>query len=103
MSIPVDGSNTLLMALMQTSLPLQLKTQRILSFLPYAFMKYLSEVYQQRGEGAALQAIALMHQGKIISLDDTSALHAAKCSIDHNLPMADSTILAISRLKKATI
>ncbi|GAN33169.1 MAG: type II toxin-antitoxin system VapC family toxin [Candidatus Brocadia sp. AMX2] len=60
-------------------------------------------VYQQRGEGAALQAIALMHQGKIISLDDTSALHAAKCSIDHNLPMADSTILAISRLKKATI
>lgn len=60
-------------------------------------------VYKQRGENAALQAVALMHQGEIIAIDDTSALYAAKCSIDLNLPMADSIILAIGRLKKAVI
>ncbi|MCK4519434.1 MAG: type II toxin-antitoxin system VapC family toxin [Candidatus Omnitrophica bacterium] len=60
-------------------------------------------VYQQRGEGAALQAVALMHQGKIITLDDTCALYAAKCSINYNIPMADSIILAIARLNKAQI
>lgn len=60
-------------------------------------------VYQQRGENAALQAVALMHQGKIMALDDICALHAAKCSIDYNIPMADSIILATAQLKKATI
>jgi len=60
-------------------------------------------VYQQRGENAALQAIALMHQGKIIALDDSCALYAAKCSIDYNIPMADSIVLSIAQLKKATI
>ena len=60
-------------------------------------------VYQQRGENAALQAVALMHQGEIIVLDDSCALHAAKCSIDYNIPMADSIVLSIAQLKKITI
>jgi len=60
-------------------------------------------VYQQRGENAALQAVALMHQGKIMALDDIYALLAAKCSIDYSIPMADSIILAIAQSKKATI
>jgi len=60
-------------------------------------------IYQQRGEDAALQAAALMQQGQVVAIDDISALSAAKCSIDYNLPMADSIILAIARLRKATI
>ena len=60
-------------------------------------------VYQQRGENDALQAVALMHQGKTHALDDVCALHAARCSIDCNLPMADSIILAIAQLKKAVL
>lgn len=60
-------------------------------------------IYQQRGEDAALQAVALMQQGEVVAIDDISALSAAKCSIDYNLPMADSIILAIARLRKATI
>jgi len=60
-------------------------------------------VYQQRGEDAALQAAALMQQGQVVAIDDIFALSAAKCSIDYNLPMADSIILAIARLRKATI
>lgn len=60
-------------------------------------------IYQQRGEDAALQGAALMQQGEVVAIDDISALSAAKCSIDYNLPMADSIILAIARLRKATI
>lgn len=60
-------------------------------------------VYQQRGEDAALQAVALMHQGRIVKVDDTCALNAAKCSIDYKIPMADSIILAMARLNKARI
>ncbi len=60
-------------------------------------------IYQQRNEDEALQAIALMHQGETVAIDDSSALYAAKLSLDNNLPMADSLILAIARIKKATI
>ena len=60
-------------------------------------------IHQQRDEDAALQAVALMHQAKIVSLDDSSALYAAKLSIDYDLPMADSIILAIACLEKAQI
>ncbi len=60
-------------------------------------------VYQERGENAALQAIALMHQGEVALLDDNCALSAAKCSIDYKIPMADSIILSTAQLKKAVI
>lgn len=68
-----------------------------------SIMEVFKRIYQQRGEDAALQAVALMHQGQIVAVDDTSALYAAKCGIDYNLPMADSIIFAIARLKKAMI
>ena len=39
-------------------------------------------VLQQRGEGDALQAIAVMIQGKVVDLDLDLALSAAKISVD---------------------
>ncbi len=60
-------------------------------------------VFQQRGEDAALQAAALMHQGRLVVLDDQVALHAAKCSIDHKLPLADSIVLATAQLCEAVV
>jgi uncharacterized protein with PIN domain len=51
-------------------------------------------IARQRDEGAALQAIALMQQGRVIDLDATLALSAAKASIDHKLPLADSFVYA---------
>lgn len=60
-------------------------------------------VYQQRGEDAAFQAIALMHQGKIVNFDDRAALYAARLSIKHSLPLADSIILAISYIYNSQI
>ena len=51
-------------------------------------------VLQQREESAALQAIAVMQQGGVVTLDTNLALNAAKISIEKSLPMADSIMLA---------
>jgi len=60
-------------------------------------------VYQQRGEGDALQAVAMMEQGQVIEFDTTLALSAARISIDLKIPMADSIILATARLYNAVL
>ena len=60
-------------------------------------------VYQQRGEGDALQAVAMMEQGRVVNLDTTLVLSAAKISLDLKIPMADSIILASARSYEATL
>ena len=54
-------------------------------------------VLQQRDETAALEAIAFMQSGDLVDLTGDTALHAARLSIDLQLPMADSIILATAR------
>ena len=51
-------------------------------------------IARQRDEGAALQAVALMQQGRVIDLDATLALSAAKAGIEYKLPIADSIVYA---------
>lgn len=51
-------------------------------------------VLRERSESDALQAIALMKQGKVVDLTAEIALEAAKISHDHKIPMADSIVLA---------
>jgi toxin FitB len=60
-------------------------------------------VLQQRGEGDALQAIALMQQGAVVELTAPLALEAARTSVALGLPMADSIILATARTFDATL
>ena len=57
----------------------------------------------QRGESAALQAVALMQQGHVMDLTSSLALSAARISIDLRLPMADSIMLATARGADATL
>jgi len=59
-------------------------------------------VLQQRDEGEALQAVALMQQGQVVDLTAAVALSAAKASIERRLPMADSIMLVTARLHGAT-
>lgn len=54
-------------------------------------------VLQQRGEDAALQAVALMHQAGVVDVTSPIAMDAVKLSTDLKLPMADSLILATAR------
>jgi predicted nucleic acid-binding protein len=60
-------------------------------------------IVQQRSENEALQVIAVMQQGKVVDLDSRTALSAARVSIDHQLPMADSVILATAGLNSALL
>jgi len=54
-------------------------------------------VLQQRGEGEALQAVAVMMEGRLVDLTAEVALDAARISLDMKLPMADSVMLATAR------
>jgi predicted nucleic acid-binding protein len=60
-------------------------------------------VCRQRGEDAALQAVAMMQQGKVIELSSSIALLAAKLSLDMKTPMADSIILATAQIHAAEL
>ena len=60
-------------------------------------------ILQQRTEGDALVAVALMQQGTVVELDARVALSAARISVDLKLPMADSVMLATARAFGATL
>jgi predicted nucleic acid-binding protein len=67
----------------------------------------LYEVYkrvlQQRGESDALQIVAVMQQGRLVDLDGSLALQAARLSKAHGLPLADSVMLATARAFDAVL
>ena len=54
-------------------------------------------IVRQRGEDLALQAIAVMEQGRIVDPDRSLALAAAQLSIELKLPLVDSVLLATAR------
>ncbi|MBT4099432.1 MAG: type II toxin-antitoxin system VapC family toxin [Gemmatimonadetes bacterium] len=60
-------------------------------------------ILQQASEDQALQAVAAMQQGLVVDLSASLSLAAAKISIDHHLPLADSVILATARAHQATL
>lgn len=61
------------------------------------------KILLERDEHAALHIIAHMKLGKIIDMDLEIALKAASLSKKHQLPMADSVILATAQKHNATI
>jgi predicted nucleic acid-binding protein len=60
-------------------------------------------VLQQRDESQSLQAVAVMQQGTVAELSSTIALDAARLSVDLELPMTDSIMLATARVYDATL
>ena len=60
-------------------------------------------VLQQREEGDALRAVAVMQQGSVVDLDAQLALSAARISLETRMPMADSVVLATARLCDASL
>ena len=60
-------------------------------------------VLRERGEDPALQAVALMKQGSFAELTSDISLLAAKLSLQHKIPMADSIILATAQAYEAVI
>jgi predicted nucleic acid-binding protein len=60
-------------------------------------------ILQQREEDDALQAVAVMEQGRVIDLDAPLALLAARTSMELHLPLADSVVLATARAHDAVL
>jgi len=60
-------------------------------------------VLRESSENEALQAIAAMQKGKVVDLNTKLAMSASKLSLTHNLPMADSIILATAREHEALL
>ena len=85
-----DGPNAAFFA------PAIQNTKRLIvpSITIYEVFKIL---FRQRGEAAALNGIAAMHQGSVVDLDGTLAVSAARVSVEDRLPMADSMVLATAR------
>lgn len=81
--------------------PIEAVTKLIVPVI--SIYEVFKRVCQQSGEGHALQAIALMQQGRVVELTSPLALNAAKLSIEHRLPMADSLILSTARMYGATL
>jgi predicted nucleic acid-binding protein len=60
-------------------------------------------VLRETGENEALQSIAAMQKGSVIDLTAGIAINASKLSLQHNLRMADSIILATAKAYKCII
>jgi toxin FitB len=67
----------------------------------------LLEVYRHirrhRGRDEALKAVAGMKQGTVQDLDERLALYAGEIGVEYGLPLADSVILATTRVHEATL
>jgi len=68
-----------------------------------SLFEVFKRVCQQRDEDEALHAIAVMEQGKVVDLDRATALEAARLSLLHRIPMADSIMLATAQRHGATL
>ena len=66
-------------------------------------LEVFKRVLQQRGEDAALQAVAHMVRAEVIELDVSLALSAARIGHEARLPLADAVILAATRSRDATL
>ncbi|MDO9508955.1 MAG: type II toxin-antitoxin system VapC family toxin [Thermovirgaceae bacterium] len=60
-------------------------------------------ILRESGENEALQAIVAMQKGTVVDMNTPLAITASKLSLEHNLPMADSIILATAQEFKAIL
>ena len=66
-------------------------------------LEVFKKVAQQRGEGVALQYVAVMQQGRVVDLGAGLALLAATLGARHKLPVADSIIYATAQQGNAMV
>lgn len=65
------------------------------------------EVYKRicqiKDESAALEAVGVMLQGRVVDLSATLAIESARLSLASGLAMADAAILATARAEEAVV
>ncbi len=98
-----DGLNILLAVKTWTSSPPQIEDTDNLIVSVINIYEVFKRILQQRDENDALQAAALMQQDRIVDVDFSICLDAAKSSYELKMPMADSLILASARSYNAIL
>ena len=68
-----------------------------------SLFEVFKRVLIEKNRNDALEAVAIMKDGRVIDLDDSLALVAAELSYELKLPVADSIILATARAHNATL
>jgi len=58
---------------------------------------------REAGENQALEAYGAMQRGDVVDVTPALAVSAARLSLRHKLPMADSFVLATARERQATL
>jgi len=61
------------------------------------------KILTERDESSALEAIAIMHQSKIIDVNSVISIEAARLSVNNQIPMADSLIYITARMNDAVV
>ncbi|MFH2047405.1 MAG: type II toxin-antitoxin system VapC family toxin [Pseudomonadota bacterium] len=85
----------------QFSMPLEDASSLIVPII--TIYEVFKVVLREAGENEALQSVAAMQKGKVIELSISLSLSAAKLSLIHKLPMADSIIFATAKLYQCDI
>jgi toxin FitB len=60
-------------------------------------------IVREASENEALQVVVAMQKGRVVDLSATLAMAASRLSLEYQLPMADSIILATAQEFKALI
>ncbi|HEY9160128.1 MAG TPA: type II toxin-antitoxin system VapC family toxin [Desulfomonilia bacterium] len=60
-------------------------------------------ILRESSDNEALQAVIAMQKGKVVDLNASLAISASRLSLENQLPMADSIILATAQEFKAVI
>lgn len=68
-----------------------------------SIFEVFKHILRQRSEKQAFESIECMLQGTVVDLDIEISLNAAKLSIQHKIPLADSIILATGLAHAATV
>jgi predicted nucleic acid-binding protein len=68
-----------------------------------SLFEVFKRVLFEKNRDDALEAIALMKEGRVVDLDGSLALSAAELSYELTLPLADSIILATARTYNAIL
>jgi len=66
-------------------------------------LEVFKKVLRERGENAAIEAIALMQQGEVVDLTLPIAVSAAKLGVELKLPLADSVVYATADRFEASL
>ncbi len=85
----------------QFALPLQDPESLIVPVI--TIYEVFKVVLRESGENEAFQAVAAMQKGAVVDLSTSIAMKAAKLSLQHGLPMADSIILATAQASECVI